>query len=80
MNPRLQRSMAAILAAVLLLRSYFVRELLVIELFFALLLLVAFVVGGTAYLLGSAVMSWLEKPRRGRAKSHVVWIEGSIEK
>jgi len=79
MNSRLLRYVAALVTAVLLLQSYFIREIVVLEILFALLLFVALVVAGTACLIGYAVLLWLERPRPSHAKSHIAWKERSIE-
>lgn len=51
---RVHRRLVAALAAIFLLQFYFVRELLAVELFFALGFAVVFMLGGPAYLIGSA--------------------------
>ena len=65
---RVRRKLLAALAAIFLLQFYFVRELLAVELFFALGFAVVVVLGGPAYLIGSASVSWLEKPRSSQSK------------
>lgn len=79
MNSRLHRYIAALLVAALLLQFYFVRELLMLELLFAVFLIVALVVAGILYLIGYAVLLWLERPKPSHPKPHVVWKERSIE-
>lgn len=79
MNSRFPRYIAALVAVVLLLQSYFVREIVVLEILFALLLIVVLVVAGTACLIGYAVLLWVERPRPSRAKPHIAWKERSIE-
>jgi hypothetical protein len=59
----------AALAAIFLLQFYFVRELLAVELFFALGFAVVLLFGGPAYLIGSAGASWLERPQRSQSKA-----------
>jgi hypothetical protein len=68
MNSRLLRHSAGLVAVVLLLQSYFVRELVVLELFCAFSLIASLVIGGTVYLIGYAVLLWLEQPRRSHAE------------
>jgi hypothetical protein len=79
MNSRLLRYSAGLVAAVLLLQSYFVRELLMTELLFALVLIGLLVVAGTAYLIGYAVLLWVERPLPSQPKPQVAWKERSIE-
>lgn len=79
MKSRFLRYAVALLAAVLLLQFHFAREIVVIELFFALLFIVAVVVAGAACLIGYAVLLWLERPRPSHAKPHNTWKERSIE-
>lgn len=79
MNSRCVRYSAALLISVLLLQSYFIREIVVIEILFALLLIVALVVTGTAYLIGYALLLRLERPRTSHAKPHIAWKERSSE-
>ena len=79
MNSKFIRYTAALLAVVLLLQSYVIRELLVTELLFALLLIGLLVVAGTAYLIGYALLLWVERPRPNHAKPHIAWKERSIE-
>ena len=66
---RVHRRLLAALAAIFLLQFYFVRELLAVELFFALGFAVVLVLGGPAYLIGSAGASWLGRPRRSQSKA-----------
>jgi len=68
-EPGLGRWLIAVLAAIFLLQFYFVRELLVVELFFALGFAVLLLLGGPAYLIGSAGVSWLVQPRSSQAKA-----------
>jgi hypothetical protein len=79
MNSRLFRYSAGVVAAVLLLQSYFVRQLAVLELLFALLLIVASLIGGTVCLIGYTALLWLERLRRGHAKPQVIWKERTFE-
>lgn len=79
MNSRFLRYTAALLAVVLLIQSYVIRELLVTELLFALLLVGLLAVAGTAYLIGYAVLLWVERPRSSQPKPQVAWKESSIE-
>jgi hypothetical protein len=79
MNCRFLRYSAALLGAILLLQSYFIREIVVIEILFALVLIVALALAGTACLIGYAVLLWLERPRPSHAKPHIAWKERSIE-
>jgi hypothetical protein len=79
MNSRLLRYSAGLVAVVLLLQSYLVRELVVLELLFALSLIVALIIGGTVYLVGYALLLWLEQPWRSHAKPQVIWKDRSIE-
>lgn len=79
MNSRLLRYSAGLVAGVLLLQSYFVRELVVFELLCAFSLIAALVIGGTVCLIGYAVLLWLEQPRRSHAEPQVIWKERSIE-
>ena len=79
MNSRLFRYSVGLVAAVLLLQSYFVRQIVVLELLFALLLIVASLIGGTACLIGYAVLLWLKQPRRSHAKPQVIWKERTFE-
>ena len=66
---RAHRRLLAALAAIVLLQFYFVRELLAVELFFALGFAVVLLLGGPAYLIGSAGASWLGRPRRSQSKA-----------
>jgi hypothetical protein len=66
---RVHRRLLAALAAIFLLQFYFVRELLAVELFFALGFAVVLVLGGPAYLIGSAGVSWLGQPGRSQSKA-----------
>jgi hypothetical protein len=61
------RYSAALLAAILLLQSYFIREIVVTEILFALVLIVALALAGMASLIGYAVLLWLERPRPNHA-------------
>lgn len=70
---------AALLGSILLLQSYFIREIVVIEILFALVLIVALALAGTACLIGYAVLLWLERPRPNHAKPHIAWKERGIE-
>jgi hypothetical protein len=79
MKAKLFRYGAALLGAVFLLQFYFVREMVVIEILFALSLMVALTVAGTACLIGYEVLLWLERPRPSRAKAQVIWKQRSIE-
>jgi len=76
---RVRRSLVAVLAAILLLRSYVVRELLATEFLFALAFVVVLAAGGAAYLIGSVGLSWLEQPQRNLEKSQAVLNEGRME-
>jgi hypothetical protein len=64
-----RRWLIAVLAGIFLLQFYFVRELLAVELFFALGFAVVLAFGGPAYLIGSVGVSWLEQPRRSQSKA-----------
>jgi membrane fusion protein (multidrug efflux system) len=55
------------------------RELAVIEILFALVLIVALALAGSACLIGYAVLLWLERPRPSHAKPRMSWKERSIE-
>ena len=66
---RVRRKLLAALAAIFLLQFYFVRELLAVELFFALGFAVVLLLGGPAYLIGSAGASWLERRPRSQSKA-----------
>lgn len=79
MNVRLARYSAALLGVVLLLQFYFIREIAVIEVLFALLLIATLVLAGAAYMIGYAVLLWLERPRPRLAKPEIPWKERSIE-
>jgi hypothetical protein len=79
MNSRSFRYAAALLLAVLLLQSYFIRDMLVLEIFFALLFIVTLVFVGTASLIGYALLLWDERPRPSSAKPRLAWKERSIE-
>jgi len=79
MNSSFLRYIAALLGVVLLLQFYFVREMAVVEILFALLLIVALVVARTGCLIGYALLLWLERPRPNHAKPHIAWKERSIE-
>lgn len=59
-NLKVRRSLAVILGVAMLLRSYYVRELLIGEMFFALASVVVLGAGGAAYLAGSVAASWFE--------------------
>jgi hypothetical protein len=76
---RVRRSLVAVLAAVLLLRSHVVRELVAAEFLFALAFVVVLAAAGAAYLIGSVGLSWLEQPRRNLQKSHALLNEGRME-
>jgi hypothetical protein len=56
-------------AAVLLLRSYFLRVLLTSEFFFALVFAAVLVIGGAAYMMGAVGGSWLERSRQNVGKN-----------
>jgi hypothetical protein len=79
MNCTIRRFAAALLVGAVLLQSYFIREIVVLGILFSLLLLMALVVGGTAYLIGYVALLWLERPRPSHAKPHIAWKERSIE-
>ena len=79
MNSKLARYWGGLVAVVLLFQFYFVRELAVIEILFALVLIVALALAGTACLIGYAVLLWLERPRPSHAKPRMSWKERSIE-
>jgi uncharacterized membrane protein len=79
MNSKLARYWGGLVAVVLLFQFYFVRELAVIEILFALVLIVALALAGTACLIGYAVLLWLERPRPSHAKPQIAWRERSIE-
>ena len=79
MNSRFLRCAAALLAAVLLLQFYFIREMVLMEILFALVLIVALVGAGTACLIGYSLLLWLERPRRSHARPRIAWKERSIE-
>jgi uncharacterized membrane protein len=79
MNSRFRRYAASLLAAVLLLQFYFIRELVVMEILFALVLIVALVGAGTAYLIGYSLLLWLERPRRSHVRPRIAWKERGIE-
>lgn len=66
---RVHRRLLAALAAIFLLQFYFVRELLAVELFFALGFTVVLVLGGPAYLIVSARGSSWGQPRRSQSKT-----------
>lgn len=66
---KVRRKLIGVLAALFLLQFYFVRELLAVELFFALAFAVVLVLGGPAYLIVSANLTWLEQPRRSPSKA-----------
>lgn len=66
---RVHRRLLAALPAIFFLQFYFVRELLAVELFFALGFAVVLLLGGPAYLIGSAGVSWLGRPRRSQSKT-----------
>lgn len=66
---RVHRKLLAALAAISLLQFYFVRELLAVELFFALGFTVVLVLGGPAYLIVSARVSWSGQPRKSQSKT-----------
>jgi hypothetical protein len=66
---RVHRTLLAVLAAIFLLRFYLIRELLAAGLFFALGFAVLWLLGGPAYLIGSAGLSWLERPRRSQSNA-----------
>ena len=66
---RVCRWVMVVLAVIFLLQFYFVRELLVAELFSALGFALVLALGGTAYLIGSAGVSWLEHLRRSQSNA-----------
>jgi hypothetical protein len=66
---RVRKGLVVVAAAVFPLKFYLVRELLAAELFFALGFAVVMVIGGTAYLIGSVGLSWLEQPRSSQSKA-----------
>lgn len=66
---RLRKGLMAIVAVVLLLQFYFVRELLMAELLFALGFAVVLVLGGPVYLAGWAGVSWLQQPERDQKEA-----------
>jgi hypothetical protein len=66
---KVRRRLLAALAAIFLLQFYFVRELLAVELFIALGFAAVLVLGGPAYLIGSAGASWLERSPRSQSKA-----------
>ncbi len=66
---RVCRWVLVVLAVIFLLQFYFVRELLAAGLFFALGFAVVLALGGPAYLIGSAGVSWLEHPRRSQSNA-----------
>jgi hypothetical protein len=66
---KVRRRLVAVLAAIFLLQFYFVQELLAAELFFALGFAVVLALGGPAYLIGSAGLSWLDHPRRSQSNA-----------
>jgi hypothetical protein len=68
MNSKFLRHIAGLLAAAVLLQFYFVREILVMEILFALFLIVALVVAGAGYLIGCAMLLWLERLRSSPAE------------
>lgn len=79
MNSRLLRYAAALLVGVFLLQFYFIREIVVIEIFFALLHIAALVVALAAFLIGYAALLWLERPPQIQRNPQIAWKERSIE-
>jgi hypothetical protein len=66
---RMSRWVMVIVAVIFLLQFYSIRELLAAELFLALGFAVVLALGGPAYLIGSAGVSWLQHPRRGQSNA-----------
>jgi len=79
MNSRVPRYAPALLAAVFLLQFYSIREIVVIEILFALLLIAASVVAVAVYLIGYAALLWLERPPQIQRNPQIAWKERSIE-
>jgi hypothetical protein len=66
---RVLQVLVVVLTVLFLLQFYFVRELLVLELFFGLSFAVVLLLGGPAYLIGWASVTWLRQPRRNQLKA-----------
>jgi hypothetical protein len=64
-----RKGLIAVLTAFFLLQSYFVRELLLLELLFGLGFAVVLLLGGPAYLIGWAGVTWLQQTRRDQLKA-----------
>ena len=79
MNTRLLRPLAWLLAAVVFLQFYFVREILVIGILFAILFVVGLVLLGTAYLIFHTMVVQLERLWPSYSKAQITLEERSIE-
>ena len=77
--PSVDRSSLAVLAVVLLLQCYFVRELLAFEMFFAIVFAVGLIVAAVAYLTVSLGASWFQQARISPEQDPAVLNEGGIE-
>ena len=68
-NARVRKAWMAVLTVLFPLQFYFVRELLVLELFFALGFAVVLSLGGPAFFIGWVGVTWLRQPRRNQLKA-----------
>jgi hypothetical protein len=79
MNTRLLRPLLWLLASIVLLQFYFVREILVMGIIFAILFGLGFVLLGTTYLIVHTMLLQLERLLPSHSKVQITWEERSIE-
>ena len=78
-KPKVRKVLALGAAAIVVLRSYFVQEVLAAEAFFAAAFAIVAATVGVIYLAGSTVAGWLEDPGQKVGRDQALVNEGGMK-